>query len=298
VKTPISPPVIEDHDRERAHARLGAMASVGADHLRSPRRAAGGDRRRHPRPALGHADGLPVTHTAPHPRAGRVAYSTVALVWPFIAVVGFVVFVAALIAAGLGDPGYSALSDGVGGLGARNVADPGVMDAGFVALAVATVAAGIALVRLLPRRSGLAASMIVILAGVAASGLAFVRQDCSTARANCVDTGLAGDLSTAHTVHRILAVGIALALVVGLLMMATSLRGSLGAESLTAITTWVSVASVCVFIWYGSELYGAIGGAIERLLMALVYGWPVFLAVALSRRRSARLAAGSLALRV
>jgi hypothetical membrane protein len=227
-------------------------------------------------------------------RPVRVATHRVAQVWPFIAVVGFATFVAVVIAAGLGDPGYNSLSDGIGGLGAKNAPDPDLMNLGFVALAVATVAAGVALLRLLPRRSGLGASMVVIAAGVGVAGLAVVQQDCSTAQAQCASAGLATNLSTAHTVHRALAVFIVLALVVSLWMMIASLRGNDGIEALATMTIWATVVTTCVFVWYGSELYGGIGGAVERLLTVLAFGWPVFLAVALSRARSTSTAPGLL----
>jgi len=223
-----------------------------------------------------------VVHDTPRPVAAHRA----AQIWPSIAVVGFAAFVAVVVVAGFRDPGYHAMSDGIGGLGAQDGAHPELMSLGFLALAVATVAAGVALLRLLPGRSGLGASMIVIAAGVGVSGLAVVRQDCSTAQARCATAGLESNLSTAHTVHRVLAVCLALALVVSLWMMLASLYGNVGAEALATMTTWATVVSTCVFIWYGSELYGGLGGAVESLLTVLVFGWPVFLAVALTRMRS------------
>ena len=51
------------------------------------------------------------------------------------------------------------------------------------------------------------------------------------------------------------------------------------------MSTWASVATTWVFIWYGSELYGGLGGAVDRLLTLLAYGWPVLLAVALTHTR-------------
>jgi hypothetical protein len=204
---------------------------------------------------------------------------------PLVAAVGFAVFAGAVIVAGLITSGYDPLSDGVGGLGAQDAADPELMNLGYVALAVAMLAAGVALLRLLPGGSGLAASIIVMLAGVAVTSLAFVRQDCSTAQARCVDAGLSSTLSTSHTVHRVLAVCIALGLVVSLWMMVASLRGSAGRQGIAAMTTWAAATATFLFVWYGSELYGAIDGAVERSLTALVYGWPVVLAFALRRRQ-------------
>ena len=127
---------------------------------------------------------------------------------------------------------------------------------------------------------------MVILAGAAVSSLAFVQQDCSLAKAGCVNRGLAGDLSTAHTLHRLAAVLAITALVAALIMMTVSLRGSSDLEPWAEATTWVTIAAGTLFIWFGSELYGSLGGVVERLVMVLAFGWPVVLSVGLTRRQS------------
>jgi Protein of unknown function (DUF998) len=216
----------------------------------------------------------------------RLAPDNAAKAWSIIAVVGLAAFVSAVVVAGVGNSGYSPLSEGVGGLGAQNATDPDLMNAGFLALAVATVAAGAALLRLLPGRSGVAAAIIVASAGLIETAVAFVRQDCSTARTRCADAEVSGRLSLSHTLHQILALGLAVGLIVSLFMMAASLRRLSGGASLAKLTQWAGVASIGMFVWLGSQLYGDLGGVVEKLLMALVYGWPVLLAVALSRQRS------------
>jgi hypothetical protein len=232
-----------------------------------------------------------MTHTAIDIRPARSAprRAAFAQVWPLTAVVGLAVFAAAVITAGVLNQGYNPLSEGIGGLGAQNAVDPDVMKVGFLALAVATAAAGVALFRSLPAKTGVAASIIVILAGVGQTAVAFVRQDCSTAREKCADAEVNNTLSNSHTIHQVVALGAALALVVSLWMIATSLRGSPDTESLARPTMWAAVASTCAFIWLGSQVYGDIGGVVEKLLIALVYGWPVFLAVALMSRSGRRL---------
>ncbi|HSS67147.1 MAG TPA: DUF998 domain-containing protein [Nocardioidaceae bacterium] len=189
-----------------------------------------------------------------------------------------------VIAAGARYPGYSAISDTIGGLGAKDAPHPDLIGAGFLALSAATVAAGIALFRLLPGRSGRAASIVVILAGASVSSLAFVQQDCTLAKAKCVNAGLSGDLSTAHTLHRLVAVLAIAALVGALVMMTVSLRGSSDFESWAEATTWVTLAAGTLFVWFGSELYGDLGGFVERLVMVFAFGWPVVLSVGLTRR--------------
>ena len=162
------------------------------------------------------------------------------------------------------------------------------MSVGFLALAVSIAAAGSALLGLLPGKSGKGASILLILVGVGVASLAFVRQDCSTAQAKCATAGLATTLSVEHTVHRALAVGLALATVTSLWMIVVSLGGTVGAETVVTITTWVTIAATVLFVWYGSELYGDIAGAVERLMTLVVYGWPVVLAALLSRSRLTR----------
>jgi hypothetical membrane protein len=227
-----------------------------------------------------------MTHTAVHPGPSRAVASRAAQALSWLAVVAFGTFVVVVVVAGLGVPHYDAVADGIGGLGARNSSEAGLMNVGFVVLSVAMVAAGAVLLPHLRGKSGLGASMLVVVSGVAVSMLAVAQQDCSTAQPQCVTAGLANDLSTAHTVHRALAVGIVLALVVSMWMAVVSLRGQVGAQTLSTMMSVATIASTFVFIWYGSELYSGIGGAVERLMTLLVFGWPVLLAVALSRTRA------------
>jgi hypothetical protein len=205
-----------------------------------------------------------------------------------VSIAAFAVFAVIVVVAGLREPGYSATADGIGGLGARNAEHPDLMNAGFLALAVAIAAAGGALLAPLPGKSGKGASILLILAGVGVGSLAFVQQDCSTAQAKCAAAGLATTLSVEHTVHRALAVGMALAVVVALWMIVVSLSGSVGAETVAKMTKWVTIAATVMLLWYGSELYGDIAGAVERVMTLIVYGWPIVLAAVLSRSELTR----------
>jgi hypothetical protein len=204
-----------------------------------------------------------------------------------LAVVAFGAFVAAVVDAGIRNPGYRPLSEAVDALGAQNAVAPVPMQIGYVALAVATAAGGVALLLTLRSTPGLVGSAIVAAAGPGEAALAFVRQDCSTARERCAYAEVSNTLSNEHSVHRILAVGLAIALVVALWFLAAGLRRDLAAASLARPTMVVAAVSTLVFVWFGSELYGGIGGAVGTLLIALVYGWPVVLAVALASRRLA-----------
>jgi Protein of unknown function (DUF998) len=208
-----------------------------------------------------------------------------------MAVVGFAMFVVVLFVAGSRYPGYSAVSDAIGDLGADDAPHPDLIGVGYLALAVGTVAAGIALLGALRGRAGRGGAIVVGLSGVAVSSLAFVRQDCSTAKAACVNAGLAGDLSMSHTIQRVLAVLVLTALVVALVMITLSLRGRPGFEAIAEAAMWASAATAGMFIWYGSELYGDVAGAIERVVVFLAFGWPVVLSVVLTRRLSALRAA-------
>jgi hypothetical protein len=117
--------------------------------------------------------------------------------------------------------------------------------------------------------------------------VAFVRQDCSTAQAGCVLAEESHTLSSSQTLHQVIALGLAAALVMSLYLMASSLRSSSDTTALARTTSRVAVASTIVFVWLGSQAYGGIGGIAEKLEIALLYGWPVVLAVALSRQRFA-----------
>ena len=224
------------------------------------------------------------SHIAPTPSA---VTGYVSLAWPLLAVVAFGTFIVAVVDAGIRNPGYRPFSEAVDGLGAQNAVAPNAMQIGFVALAVATVAAGVALMRSLRSTQGLVGSALVAAAGLGEAALAFVRQDCSIEREGCAFAETSSTLSTEHFVHRILAVSLALALVVALWFLAAGLRRAPTADRLARLTMAAAAVSTFVFIWFGSALYGGLGGAVEKLLIALVYGWPVVLAVALGRQRLA-----------
>jgi Protein of unknown function (DUF998) len=255
-------------------ARHPGVESVNAVRTSYPSPTVVDDR---PRPLMTETP-LAVT---PHRHAATIASPA----WTLIAVLGLATFVAAVITAGVRNPSDNPLSEGVSALGAQDAVAPVVMNLGFLVLAVGTVAAGLALLSMRSTKSSLAAPIIIILAGLGETAVAFVRQDCSTALAQCVYAEQANTVSTSHTVHQLIALAVAASLVVGLWMLAASLGREPDTAALARMTWRVAAVATFMFVLLGSQLYGDLGGIVEKVLIALVFGWPVVVAVALHRKR-------------
>jgi hypothetical protein len=179
--------------------------------------------------------------TRTHPTAVRTAAA------------GLATFVVATIAAGLLDPGYDPLREGVSALAATDATAAPVMIAGFLALAVGTMAAGIALWQRRRRVGG----VLVLLAGAGMAVAAFARQDCSDFVGACAAAEQAGTLSGHHMLHQLV---------------------SLGVFTVLAIVPFFLARGFKASILAGVVGYGEYAGAIQRLVVLLLFGWPVFVA--------------------
>jgi hypothetical membrane protein len=123
------------------------------------------------------------------------------LAW--LAVGGQVVFIVAWILAAALEPGYSHVQQTFSELGARNASNPGVMNAGYLALGLSMVALAPALLAVLaPRPASRAAAALFALSGVAVMAVAAVPLDCGlTVDRSCIDAFDAGRLSWHTTAH-------------------------------------------------------------------------------------------------
>jgi len=103
--------------------------------------------------------------------------------WPVravIACIGLEIFAVASVVAGALDPGYDPLREGISALAATTSPSAAVMIGGFLALAVGTISAGLALWSRLSRgTAGRIGAGLVLLAGAGMVVVAPARQDCS-----------------------------------------------------------------------------------------------------------------------
>ena len=195
--------------------------------------------------------------------------------------------VAALAIAGAGflDPGYSQLSEGISALASRESGAAPVMTIGFVAMAVTLLAAGAALLRVLPGRRPTVGAVLLLLAGLLTLASGIFRQDCSSLQQACLARESAGTVSGEHWVHNLLALPLFLFLAVAAFFWGAALR-RLGAARTARVSLVVAVLVAGLTVWFGSDAYGDLGGLVQRVLVLLAFGWPVYLAARFTRPAS------------
>jgi hypothetical protein len=214
-------------------------------------------------------------HRLPNPVVRRLAR---------VATAGVGVFTAAVVLGGLLNSGYSHRSDAISSLAAQDASAAGVMVVGFLGLAVALLSAGIALVSRLSGRAAVTGAALVVLAGATTVLVSFARLDCSPLVSDaCVAREKAGTVSGAHVVHNLASLVLFVALVIGLFLLASGLRRTPSLRHLAAPTRWAAIAALVLMVWFGSGAYGDNGGLVQRALLVVAVGWPVYLAVAVGR---------------
>jgi hypothetical protein len=213
-------------------------------------------------------------HAPPAPsRLGRLAGA------------GLGVFVAAVVVGGAVNPGYSHRSDAMSALAAHDATAPVVMTIGFAGLALALLAAGGALWTRLAGKAAVVGSGLVLLAGALSVVVGSARLDCSPlTSAACVAGEKAGTVSGGHVVHNLGSLALFLALVTGLFVLAAALRRHPSGAHLARPTRLAALASLVLMVWFGSGAYGDDGGLVQRALVLVAVGWPVYLAHRLPRR--------------
>jgi hypothetical membrane protein len=197
---------------------------------------------------------------------------------------GLGVFAAAVVIGGALNDGYSHRSDAMSSLAAHDASAPVVMTIGFAGLAVALLAAGSALLSTLRGKAALVGSGLVMFAGIASVVVGSARLDCSPlTSAACVASEKAGTVSGGHVIHNLVSLALFLALVIGLFVLAAGLRRNPSAAYLSWPTRIAAFASLVLMVWFGSGAYGDNGGLVQRALVLVAVGWPVYLANRLPR---------------
>ena len=90
-------------------------------------------------------------------------------------------------------------------------------------------------------------------------------------------------MSGGHVVHNLASLVLFLALVVGLFVLAAALRRNPSAANLSWPSRIAAFASLVLMVWFGSGAYGDNGGLVQRALVLVAVGWPVYLATRTSR---------------
>jgi hypothetical protein len=195
------------------------------------------------------------------------------------ALAGAAVFALAAAVAGLLDPGYDPVREGISALAATTSPSAAVMIGGFLALAVGTMSAGVALRRRLRHSTaGRVGAGLVLLAGAGTVVVALARQDCSELIGACAAAERAGTLSGHHVLHQLVSLAVFAALVTALFVLPRGLGRDERSARLAVPTRLAGLAALVVLAALLSGVTGEVGGLVQRVFVALVFGWPVLLA--------------------
>jgi hypothetical membrane protein len=190
---------------------------------------------------------------------------------------------AAIALAGSLDPGYSRVSEAISALASTESVAAPVMVVGFLAMALTLLAAGAALFGALRGKRAKVGASLVLLAGLMTVVVGLARQSCSSLQAECLARESAGAVSASHWVHNLVSLPLFLFLVVAGFLWGAGLRRATGSKHLARTALVVAVVTAVFLVWFGSDAYGSYGGLVERVLVWLAFGWPVYLAVRVTR---------------
>jgi hypothetical protein len=202
-----------------------------------------------------------------------------------IGVAGIATFFVTSIGVAAVTPGYRSARDAISALAAMNSPYAYVMIAGFLAAAAGLGATGVALwQRYGARPSGKVAAILLLLAGplMATAGLA--RQDCSEALESCIDHGAAPLASTHFWIHQYVSLALFLTLVIAGFVLIRAVRRTEGFGFLTVPARIVAWTGLVVTVAAMTVGFAPVNGLVQRPYLALLFGWPLVLAVVAPRR--------------
>ena len=202
--------------------------------------------------------------------------------WPveaWIACIGLEIFAVASVVAGALHPGYDPLREGISALAATTSPSAAVMIGGFLALAVGTISAGVALWSRLNRgTAGRVGAGLVVLAGAGMVVVAPARQDCSELIGACAAAERSGTLSGHHVLHQLVSLAVFAALIAALFVLPRGLRRNQPWARWAVPTRLAGLAALVALVALLSGSSGDLGGLVQRAFIVLVFGWPVLLA--------------------
>jgi hypothetical membrane protein len=203
----------------------------------------------------------------------------------WIGLTGVGTFLVAGAAIGLVTPGYHLRREAVSGLAALDSPHAGWMIAGFVLGAVGLVAGAAVLWQAVPQRSGRVAAAMVAGAGVLIGAAGFARQDCSDQVPSCRDFGEAVEASGSYWTHEYASLLAFLLLIVSSFVLARGLcrTGRAGLAAISRIAGVVCLMGVALLVVTPSFVVDNYGIA-QRLVVAVLFGWPVAAGLLASRR--------------
>ena len=224
-----------------------------------------------------------ITPVAP----ATTASSTTARVLARVSVGAAVTTGAAIVVAGMVDPGYSPRSEAISALASVESEAASIMIFGFVTMALTALAAGGALLLSLHGKAARAGSVLVVIGGALTLVAGFARQSCSTLQQSCLDRESAGAVSGSHVVHNLVSLVLFVLLVAGGFFLAAGLKRNPAHRHLSHGAHLAAFATLGLMVWFGSAAYGTNGGLVESAFILFAFGTPAFLATRVTARESA-----------
>lgn len=195
-----------------------------------------------------------------------------------VATVSAVAAGAAIVVAGLLDPGYSARSEAISALASQQSHSAALMIGGFVLMATTLLASGAFLFSRLRGKGARTASVLILVSGLLTLVAGFNRQDCSNLQAACLAREEAETVSSQHVIHNLVSIPIFLFLIVATFFLAAGLRRWGRDARLARATLLAGFAGLALAVWFGSGSYGSNGGLVECALVLVTFGWPALVA--------------------
>ena len=222
----------------------------------------------------------PRTPTAPKPQQDSTLKAA--------AVVGVGGFAVAVVVTGLATPGYDSRREAISGLAALDSPHAWMMLLGFMFSAVGLLSAGLVLWKHLATRAARVGSGLVVISAALMAVAGFARQDCSDQLAACKDFGDAVNASDSYWVHQQASLLGFLLLIISFFLLAGGLRRTdrPGLATLSRVIGVACVAGTALLVVtppFVVDNYGIV----QRLFVAVLFGWPVAAALLASRRVTA-----------
>ena len=199
-------------------------------------------------------------------------------------VVGVGGFAAAVVVTGLATPGFDSRHEAISSLAALDSPHAWIMILGFMFGAVGLLSAGLVLWRHLPTRAARVGCGLVMIAAALMAVAGLARQDCSDQLPTCRDFGDGANASDSYWVHEYASLLGFLLLIISFFLLARGLRrtqrsGLAIASRTVGVTCLAGVALLVATPPVVVDNYGIV----QRLFVAVLFGWPVAAALLASR---------------
>jgi hypothetical protein len=119
--------------------------------------------------------------------------------------------------------------------------------------------------------------VLVLLAGAGMIVAGLARQDCSELIGACAAAERSDTLTGHHVLHQLVSLAVFAALILALFVLPRGLRRTPWAR-MAGPTRLAGVAALVVLLALIGGATGDVGGLVQRVFVALAFGWPVLLA--------------------